>query len=318
MIKKKSSREKIPGKKDGFRVNAFMALTVSFILLLMLGGSLWIYFFHTIKQNQFNEPFKSTVTQQPGNFTPTSDLKEVNVSTKTAVEISNTFGELISVPILTYHYVSNNPNPLDKTRDSLSVSPSDFENQMEYLYKNGFKAITLDLLIQAIEGEILLPQKPIILTFDDGYIDFYVNAYPILRRYNLNATAFISPGLIGQSPYIDWDQIKEMDRAGLISFQAHSVTHPDLTKLSDEKLKLEIEESKIMLQNFLGRPVNFFAYPFGYSNARVWKATKEAGFFGAVSTLSGRIITKSNFFNMPRIGASGNPSIENFAKIITP
>jgi peptidoglycan/xylan/chitin deacetylase (PgdA/CDA1 family) len=317
MTKKGYKKKKIQEKKKSFQVKGFTAVTAAFILLVVLGGIFWLYFVDTFSST-FKRPIKTTLRQEPEGFEDISDLEDVKVSTKTAVEVSNFSGKPVSVPILTYHYVSNNPNPFDKTRDSLSINPAKFEEEMEYIYQNGFTTITLDLLVKSMEGRGVLPPKPIILTFDDGYIDFYVNAFPILRRYNLNATAFISPGLIGQSPYIDWNQVKEMNKTGLISFQAHSVTHPDLTKLSIEKLRWEIEESKIMLQNFLGRPVNFFAYPFGYSNAKVWKAAKEAGFYGAVSTINGKIITKSNFFNMPRISASGNPSIKNFAKIIEP
>jgi peptidoglycan/xylan/chitin deacetylase (PgdA/CDA1 family) len=313
MAKKVIQNKQGKRKKNPLVMIAFPGIVIFVVLLL-----LWF--------NRLNLPGLS-ISQKTDSINPLNvsnkatiikNLKDVNVSSKAAVEISNSYGKTVQIPILTYHYVSNNPNPNDKVREGLSTSPKIFEEHMEYIYMHSYTTITLEKLYLALEGKADLPKNTIILTFDDGYIDFYVNVYPILRRYNLNATAFISPGLIGQGPYIDWDQIKEMDKTGLISFQAHTVTHPDLTKLTDEKLKWEIEESKIMLQNFLGKPVNFFAYPFGYSNARVWKATKEAGFFGAVSTLNGKIITKSNFLNIPRISASGNPSLENFAKVIEP
>src|SRR5689334_6826747 len=115
-----------------------------------------------------------------------------------------------SIPILTYHYIANNPNPKDIQRDALSVSPDKFEAQMDYLSKNGFEPITLDTMYAIFHNQTHAPIKPVVLTFDDGYIDFYTNVYPILRRFNFHAVSFIPTGLIGGSYYMNWNQIKEI------------------------------------------------------------------------------------------------------------
>src|SRR3989442_1436741 len=89
----------------------------------------------------------------------------------------------INVPILTYHYVANNPNPKDTQRDALSVPPTKFEAQMDYLSKNGFTPITLDTLYGIFNKQTTPPNKPIILTFDDGYNNFYTIVFPILKHF---------------------------------------------------------------------------------------------------------------------------------------
>lgn len=222
-------------------------------------------------------------------------------------------GKIVRVPILTYHYIGNNPNPADKARDNLEVAPDKFDEEMGYLSKQGYSAISFDTFYASLKGTASLPSKPIILTFDDGYIDFYLNAYPILRKYGLHAVSFISTGLINQGYYMSWAQIKEIDSSGLVSFQAHSVSHPNLVSLSDKDLQYQITESKKVLEGQLGKTVNTFAYPYGISDARVWQYVKNAGFIGAVGTWYGNQESEGVIYDMPRIKVGGGTTIESFA-----
>ncbi len=225
-------------------------------------------------------------------------------------------GRSVKVPILTYHYIGNNPNPADKARDNLLVPPDKFEEQMNYLSTNGYNTISFDTMYAGLKGISPLPPKPIILTFDDGYIDFYINAFPILRRYNLHAVSFIPTGLIGGGYYMNWSQIKEIDATGLVSFEAHSIHHPSLPGLSDAELNSELLESKKTLEAELGKPVNFMAYPYGSSDGRVQQAAKGAGFLGSTGTWSGRVETEGNIYNMPRTKVDGSWKIEQFASYL--
>ena len=232
------------------------------------------------------------------------------------IEFPRHFGKQVTIPILTYHYIGNNPNPEDKLRYSLSVTPDNFEAQMQYISQNGYTTINLDTLYSSLKGAFPLPPKPIILTFDDGYMDFYYNAYPILKKYNLSATSFIPTGLMNQGYYLNWDQIKEMDKSGLIKFEAHSVYHSDLSSLPDDQLKYELSESKEVLETNLGKPVNFIAYPYGISDPQVWKATQDAGYLGSVGTWYGNIISEGVLFDMPRIKIDGLYTFETFKSLI--
>lgn len=215
-----------------------------------------------------------------------------------------------NVPILMYHYVGENPIPSDHGRDYLSVSPSKFEEQLTYLKNNGYTPISLDELYGIYGNLTQPPAKPVVLTFDDGYIDFYTTAYPILAKYNFKAVSFIPTGLIGTGYYMNWDQIKQIQRSGLVTFEGHTISHPNLTLLSSTEALRELKEGKEILQSQTGYPVNFIAYPVGISNFHVQELAKQAGFVGGVGTWSGK--TNSPGINMPRIRINGQMTLENF------
>lgn len=215
------------------------------------------------------------------------------------------------VPILLYHYVANNPNPRDIQRDALSVPPDKFNSQLGYLAQNGYTPITLDTLYAIYNKQATAPQKPIVLTFDDGYQDFYTIVYPILRKYKFRAVSFIPTGLIGGNYYMNWNQIKEIAQSGLVTFEDHTVTHANLASLSYAAALKQMVDSKNMLQSETGYPVNFIAYPYGVNNGSVQKAAKQTGFVGGLGTWFGKAWGPS--MNMPRIRISGFWSIKEFA-----
>lgn len=217
----------------------------------------------------------------------------------------------LSVPILTYHYIANNPNPKDVQRNALSVTPDKFEAQMDYLSKNGYTPITLDTLYGIYNKQASAPNKPVVLTFDDGYIDFYTTVYPILRRFNFHAVGFIPTGLIGGGYYMNWSQIKEIALSGLVTFEAHSVTHANLPSLKYDALVKQLTESKQALWAHTGYPVNFIAYPYGSSNGTVQAAARGAGYVGGLGTWYGKAGGPS--MNMPRIKVSGFWSLKEFS-----
>ncbi len=222
-------------------------------------------------------------------------------------------GRQIKVPILLYHYIGGNPNPDDKARDALSVSPRNFDEQMEFLRKEGFQPITLDTMMAALLGQISLPTKPVVISFEDGYVDLYHNAFPILQKYGFRAVAFIPTRLMGTKYYLSWEQLTIIQKSGLLSFQSHSVSHVNLTELSKERMMLELADSKKQLEQRFGIPVNFVAYPYGFSNTQVWQTAQQAGYVGGLGTWPSTIQSEGTIFNMPRIKVSGDWDIATFA-----
>lgn len=218
---------------------------------------------------------------------------------------------VVRVPVLMYHYVAQNPNPKDIARNSLSVAPDKFEAQMDYLSKNGYTPISLDTLFAIFNKQATSPQKPVVLTFDDGYQDFATIAFPILRRFNFKAVEFIATGLIGGSYYMNWDQIKQIQSSGLVTFEDHSVTHANLSSLNYAAIIKQMQDSKNILQSETGYPVNFIAYPYGISNNNVLQAAKQVGFVSGFGTWFGK--TANAGFNLPRIRVSGSWSTKEFA-----
>lgn len=209
----------------------------------------------------------------------------------------------MKVPILLYHYISVNPNNDDIPRNGLSTPPDILEKQLALLSTNGFTTISLDEMAAAFSGQFTMPQKPVILSFDDGYIDFYINAVPILRKYNMKAMAFIPTGLIGGRAYMTWAQIDELAKSPNVVFGAHTVHHAYLPKSSPATLATEVEESKSVLEKHVGYKVNWFAYPYGAFNEQVVSEIKRAGFIGSVTTLPGVWQYQSRFFYVPRYRA---------------
>src|SRR5574340_118921 len=220
------------------------------------------------------------------------------------------------VPILMYHHIRENPKPGDLVYDVLNVNSRQLDEQLNYFAAHNYHTVTLGDLSRALNGKTRLPENPVILTFDDGYRNFYENAFPLLKKYKMKAIMFIITSVVGSSPYLTWDQIKEMDKSGLVEFGAHTMHHPNLPDISQEMEKEEIIGSKKDLESHLKKPVIWFAYPYGsYSNIII-KTVKDAGFAGAVSTIYGAIQNKDNFYLMPRIGVDGRFTLSNLSRRI--
>lgn len=220
------------------------------------------------------------------------------------------------VPILMYHHIRVNPRPNDPTWAALNVTPQQLDDQLNYLMMHNYHTITLDQLWDALNNKASLPENPIILTFDDGYSNLYDNAYPLLKKYHINAVAFIITGVLNSAAYLSWDQIAEMDRSGLIEFGAHTRHHPNLPDLSSTIIADEINGSKTDLETHLKKPIRWFCYPYGSYTNNIINVVKQAGFIGAASTIYGTVQSKDTIYLMPRIMVDGRFSLDNVARRI--
>ena len=218
----------------------------------------------------------------------------------------------LRVPILMYHYIRDNPDPNDILGYNLSVTPVEFDKQMHYLSDNQYNTITMLDLVNALKNTTPLPKKSIILTFDDGYTDFYTNAFPILKKYNLKAENYVISGFIDHYRYLSSSQIKEMYQSGLITIGSHSVDHPDLRTLTNDTLHKEMIDSKNTLEKLLATTITDFCYPFGYYNESVKESVEEAGYIDATTTQESAIHTSNNHSLMPRVRMSGGMSLAQF------
>ncbi|MGB3509070.1 MAG: polysaccharide deacetylase family protein [Microcoleaceae cyanobacterium] len=213
-----------------------------------------------------------------------------------------------AVPILMYHSIS-----VDKNND-LMVAPDTFDGQMKHLDEAGYHTITFKDLEDWQAGKPI-PKKPILLTFDDGYIDNYTTAYPILNKYNLQATFFISTSYLGDARHISWENIQEMYDSGLIQFGSHTKSHPDLTLISTTQRQAEIFQSKQKIEEKIGSEVIAFSYPAGVYNDVVLKDVSQAGYKFAVTTNSGNARVEQGLLTLHRVRVHGYYTIEDFAEI---
>ncbi|MDO8657863.1 MAG: polysaccharide deacetylase family protein [Candidatus Levybacteria bacterium] len=207
----------------------------------------------------------------------------------------------LHAPILIYHYVEYVQDEKDTIRKSLNILPHIFIKQIETLKNAGYTFITASELIDIMDGKINTPQKPILITFDDGYRDFYTDVFPILKKYNVKITAYIVSGFLDKLNYMFTWQLEEIAKSGLVEIGAHTVHHYALGGLNPILAKSEIEDSKKRLEELTNLSVVSFAYPNGSFDDPAQKLVKEAGFKSAVTTIHGLEVNENNKFSLYRI-----------------
>lgn len=208
----------------------------------------------------------------------------------------------VAVPILYYHLVDDHlygPYP------SMFVSPKEFEKQMNYLKNNDYTVIALDEIEHAGQYD-----KPVIITFDDGYEDNYTNAYPILKKYNYKATVFLISSFIGKPGYLNKDEINGMK--DLVSFQSHTVTHPYLTRLSSKEQEYELAASKKEIEAIAGRGVDAVAYPIGDYNQQVIDIAKRYYKYAVLMVPGGIYHTGDDPYRIKRLNIQRSLTIDGF------
>lgn len=228
----------------------------------------------------------------------------------------------LGVPVLTYHHVAPQ-EPADRQRILDTVTVDAFAAQLDWLAASGYRSITLSELFNAFYYGLPLPAKPIILVFDDGYADVYVHAFPLLRQRGMGATVAMISGAIDAPEYLTWAQIREMAAAG-VEFSSHSATHPSLASLTPQAARAELADSKRTLEEGLGRPVQFFVYPYGEpftsgspdSQRTIMDLLAQEGYLGALKTSSGPpyiSLQKAGApYELNRIPVSGRESLRRF------
>ena len=160
----------------------------------------------------------------------------------------------VQVPVLMYHAVGDDL----WGSDELFVSTTDMEAQLQYLVENGYDPIWFSDL-----KDIEQYDKPVILTFDDGYNDNYTILLPLLQKYNVKVTVFVLAGLLDQPHKMSWGQVKEMSQSGLVSIQSHGMYHPKMADLSEDELIFEMGDSKNSITRMSGKIPYVFCYPSG-------------------------------------------------------
>jgi len=224
--------------------------------------------------------------------------------------------EAMDVPILMYHHISDDARMEDIQSGVYKVPVKQFNEELACLQQGGYTTVTLDDLVAALYGEATLPMKSVILTFDDGFEDFYTHAYPLLRRYHFRATVYIITQRVGEKGYMTWDQLQELAASPFITLGAHTRTHKLLPELSPQNIREELAGSRSDLENPLGIKVYHLAYPGGHYNDEVIKLARTTGFKTAVTVHFGVKERIDRFYEIPRVAIRGDTSLEKFIKDI--
>jgi peptidoglycan/xylan/chitin deacetylase (PgdA/CDA1 family) len=225
----------------------------------------------------------------------------------------------LRVPILMYHYTSTPPEDADRYRINLSIEPEMLRQQFQYLADNGFTPMRLYDLSLAITNQQELPEKPIILTFDDGYLDNYQHAYPLLTEFGYPATFFVITDLVDQNhpAYMNWEMLRELAAAGH-DIENHTRTHPDLSTLTRDGMYGQISRARQRIQEEVGQPARYLCYPAGKYNETTLEVVEELGLWGAVTTQSGRWHGFDERYEWGRIRISYTTTLADLAKAIEP
>jgi len=206
------------------------------------------------------------------------------------------------VPVLNYHQINN------RDHNALTLSSTEFEAQINYLYQEGYNGISPDQLADYLQYGKPLPPKPVLITLDDGYEDNYQVAYPIFQKYHFTATIFLISDFVSTyENYLTWNQIREMSDNGL-SFEGHTLSHIVLPLASDEELSNQLIKSKEAIEWQLGKKVEYLAYPGGYYDPRVIHFVKDAGYRAAFTVNFGRDRANSTLYTLNRIPVFGGRS----------
>jgi peptidoglycan/xylan/chitin deacetylase (PgdA/CDA1 family) len=217
-----------------------------------------------------------------------------------------------------YHYISKPPANADVYRLDLSVTPGNFKAQLAWLQSQGYQTITLTDLVYHLTLGWPLPDKPIILTFDDGYRDSYTQAFPLLKKYGYVGTFFLVTKPIdeGDPAYLTWDMVEEMHNAGM-DLEPHGYRHYDLRGRDVDFLVYEIVAAKEAIEAHTGVTARFFSYPSGSYDDQTVAVLKSAHFWAAVTTAQGATHTSDDLFELSRVRMRGRYDLEEFATLMT-
>lgn len=217
----------------------------------------------------------------------------------------------IGVSVLYYHSVD------DVKDNELIISKQKFREQMKFLKDNGYTTLTMEELYKYVKNNEKVPEKSVVITFDDGYADNYKNAYPILKEFGFNATIYMVTDWIDKDPYyLNSSQLKELEANG-IEIQSHTGAHDHLASLTKEKQLDTLKRSKEKLEKLLNKEIRYIAYPFGEYNETTKKLTEELGYKMAFATSKGWADKTDNLFAVNRVYVSAFTTMDSFKQRVT-
>ena len=195
-----------------------------------------------------------------------------------------------------------------------TVTASQFKEQLKILNRHNYYPISLKDFIEYKKGLKTLPQRPIIITFDDGHRSNFKYAFPILDNYNFKAIFFVVTEKIGSKEFMSWEELKEISNNG-IEIGSHGRSHRFLSKLNDSEIRKELVDSKNIIEDKIEKPVKFLAIPGGFYNHRVEQIAKEVGYEAICTSDFGTNSTETDLFHLKRMAVRYDTQIDDFSSL---
>lgn len=227
------------------------------------------------------------------------------------------------IPVFMYHHVNHHKG------DIVTVTPDTFDAQMKYLSERGYRTLSADELVECAGKNIEINGKAVAVTFDDGYLDNYVHAFPILKRYGIKAVIFLTADWVEKASraahtgeasipshkegkdlmshgrfnevVMNWDMVREMQESKLVEFYSHTMTHQKCAELPENELKQELKDSKAVIEDRLNRPCPYLCWPKGSYNESSIRIAKELGYKALFTTERDIVKHGSDTFRLGRI-----------------
>jgi peptidoglycan/xylan/chitin deacetylase (PgdA/CDA1 family) len=226
----------------------------------------------------------------------------------TFAQMNDLYGPCVHLPVLMYHHIQTQAAAQADKQQSLTVYTNIFQSQMQYLKSKGYNVLTMNDLVNFFDAGTPVPAKSVLLTFDDGYQDFYTDAYPVLSGLGFHATMFVPTGLVENPDYLTWGEISGMN--SWVLFANHTWSHANV-QISTQKMQYEISTADAQLSSHGLNSPKVFAYPYGFDSTLAENYLSSLGYKAAFTTTPGSVLCKRQRFNLPRLRI-GNSSLSSY------
>ena len=275
-----------------------------FLLLALIGGGIYLW------KTQFSPSKQSSAGNQTVQSTSKPDSTSTNEEASKIKWVKQ--DEPVTIAILMYHAL-HVMDPSEAANAGLIVDPTTFESHLQALKEAGYYTLTPDEAYKALTENVLPENKKVVwLTFDDSLKDFYTNAFPLLQKYQMKATNNVITGFVqaGREDMLTLDEIKEMKEKGM-SFEDHTVNHPDLSTATADQQTLELRDSKAFLDDNLSQKTTTVAYPSGrYSDATL-QIAESLGYKMGLTTNNGLASLSNGLLSLNRVRVNPTTTAED-------
>lgn len=287
-------------------------LVYVFIFLLSSTLLIWFYLIQNNTKKFFSFDTDTTISENDNvdlSYNNSEQKMDLSITNRNRFENIKTTTKDIGIPILYYHSVNENVD------NEITISPETLKEQLYYINNEGYTTITISEFYDYLQNKQPIPEKSIIITFDDGYMNNYTEAFPILKELHMKATIFCVGNSLDGTYYLSKEAIKEMSDYG-IDIESHTVNHLHLDTLTYDEQLSELKNSKEILENITGKTILSLAYPFGDYNDDTIKAAKEAGYKMAFTTNLGLSDKSDGLYELDRIYISSYYDMNVFKDLL--